>query len=305
MNEVGLTKAELDTPVLWVDLDLMEGNIKTLAAHFKAAGVDWRPHTKGIKVPAIAHQAIAAGAVGVTCAKLAEAEVMAAAGIRDILIANQIVGPKKITRLVNLQHLAAVKVAVDDADNLRQIGQFASEKGVEVGVLVDVNNGMDRTGVQPGQPAVDLSQLAADIAGIRYLGLMAYEGHAIDIIGQPELKRQEIERSVALVAETADLCRAAGLTVDIVSGGGSGTYKVTPFLPGITEMQAGGAIFCDVGYRNWGRRNRPLSFRAGYGHQPAGPQTHHLRCRLESPTGLDRTTAARRTRGRDRDQSLG
>ena len=108
-GETGLGKNELDTPFLWVDLDGMEKNIAELAGYFSEAGVDWRPHTKGIKVPAIAHQAIAAGAIGVTCAKLGEAEVMAAAGIRDILVANQVVGPRKVARLVNLCRQAGVK----------------------------------------------------------------------------------------------------------------------------------------------------------------------------------------------------
>ncbi len=103
MNELGLHIDELDTPFLWVDLDQLAANIASLAAYFRAAGVAWRPHTKGMKVPEIAQRAIAAGAIGVTCAKLGEAEVMADAGIGDILIANQIVGPVKIARLAALR----------------------------------------------------------------------------------------------------------------------------------------------------------------------------------------------------------
>ena len=247
MEETGLHKNELDTPFLWVDLDVMEKNIAELARHFSEAGVNWRPHTKGIKVPAIAHQATAAGAIGVTCAKLGEAEVMAAAGIRDILVANQVVGPRKVARLANLCGQADVKVAVDNADNLSAIGVAAVEKGVEVGVLVEVDTGMGRAGVPPGQAAVDLSRLAADTAGINYLGLMAWEGHAVSLFERRE-KREAIERSVGQLVESAEMCRSAGLPVPIVSGGGSGTYKVTPFLDGITEIQAGGAIFNDPRY---------------------------------------------------------
>ena len=135
MNEIGLKKAELDTPFLWVDLDLLESNITYLAEYFEAAGVSWRPHMKGIKVPAIAHQVIASGAIGVTCAKLGEAEIMAAAGIQDILIANQIVGPVKIARLVNLRRHADVKVAVDNETNVVELGEAARAKGVELGIL--------------------------------------------------------------------------------------------------------------------------------------------------------------------------
>jgi D-serine deaminase-like pyridoxal phosphate-dependent protein len=259
VSEIGLRKTELDTPVLWVDLETMERNIATLAAHFKGAGVDWRPHIKGIKVPAIAHKAIAAGAIGVTCAKLGEAEVMAAAGIHDILIANQVVGSQKITRLVNLRRHADVKIAVDSEATLGELGEVARTKGVEVGVLVELNTGMDRTGVAPGQPAVELSRKVDQTPGLRFVGLMAWEGHAC-VEDDLDWKRQEIEKAVGLLTESAALCREVGLPVRIVSAGGSGTYKVTPFLPGVTEIQAGGAIFNDVAYQSWGVETTPSLF---------------------------------------------
>ena len=259
MSEISLKKTELDTPVLWVDLDLLESNIANLSKHFKAAGVNWRPHMKGIKIPAIAHKAIRAGAIGVTCAKLGEAEVMAAAGIKDILIANQIVGPKKIARLANLRRHADVKVAVDNEANIAELGEAASAKGVELGILVELDTGMHRAGVAPGQPAVELSRIIYETSGLCYLGLMAWEGHVL-AINDPDLKRQEIEKAVGLLTKSAQFCREAGLPVSIVSGGGSGTYKVTPFLSGITEIQAGGAIFCDVTYRAWGVETEPSLF---------------------------------------------
>lgn len=251
MSEVGLKKTALDTPILWVDLDLMEANIVSLASHFKRAGVDWRPHIKGIKTPAIAHKMLAAGAIGVTCAKLGEAEIMAAAGIQDVLIANQVVGPRKTERLAHLRHQADVKVAVDSEINVRQLGQAATAADVELGVLVELNTGMNRCGVAPGAQAVALAQLAHTTPGVRFMGLMAWEGHTI-AHPDPDYKRQEIEKAVSMIAETAELCRASGLPVPIVSGGGSGSYHITPFLPGITEIQAGGAIFNDGAYQSWG-----------------------------------------------------
>ena len=159
MSEVGLLKSELDTPVLWVNLDTLERNIVTLAAHFDAARVKWRPHTKGIKVPAIAHKALDAGAIGVTCAKLGEAEVMGRAGVRDILIANQIVTHQKITRLVQLRKQVDVKVTVDNAENIVALGTAATTGGVELSVLVDIDSGMNRAGVQPGRPVLELASL--------------------------------------------------------------------------------------------------------------------------------------------------
>lgn len=256
MDEVGLSKSELDTPFLWVDLDRMEGNIAALGAYFKQAGVGWRPHTKGVKAPAIAHKALAAGAFGVTCAKLGEAEVMAAAGIRDILVANQIVGPRKYARLVNLARQVDVKIAVDSDATLADLGKAATEKGVQVGILVEINTGMNRAGVLPGQPTVDLARKVHDTPGLAFRGVMAWEGHACLDEGA-EGKNDEIIRSVNLLTDSASQCRQAGLPCDIVSGGGSGTYRVTPFLSGVTEVQAGGAIFNDVTYSKWGVATEP------------------------------------------------
>ena len=251
MDEVGLKKSDLDTPVLWVDLNRLEENIASLGTFFKVSGVQWRPHTKGVKIPAIAHMALRAGAIGVTCAKLGEAEVMVANGIQDILIANQVVGIHKITRLVNLCKQADVKIAVDSDTTLAVLSQAAIQKGVEVGILVELNTGMERAGVMPGEPAVELSRKVHATPGLKYHGLMAWEGHAC-VPEETDWKEDEIKRSVGLMAETAEQCREAGLPVNILSGGGSGTYKVTSQLEGITEIQAGGAVFNDASYHSWG-----------------------------------------------------
>ena len=259
MSEIGLKKEALETPALWVDLDRLEDNIQRLAAHFRQAGVQWRPHTKGVKTPAIAHKMLEAGAIGVTCAKLGEAEVMAAAGIKDILVANQIVGPQKIARLVNLRRHADVKVIVDCIDNVQEIGAAAIAKGVTVGVLVEINVGMDRAGVLPGEPAVALAKQIAATPGVAFKGLQTWEGHTLTLT-DPTEKRRGIEESIARFVDTAQQCREAGLPVEIISAGGSGTYQITPFLPGITEIEAGGAIYCDMTYQEWGVTLEPALF---------------------------------------------
>ena len=251
MQAVGMMKNELDTPVLWVDLDILEKNIEQLANFFSNANINWRPHTKGIKVPAIAHKAITAGAIGITCAKLGEAEVMAASGIQDILIANQIVGHKKITRLVNLRQHVDVKVAVDNEKNVLEIGQAARGKGVQVGVLVEVNLGMDRSGVQPGNAALELASLVNQTEGLQLRGLMGWEGHTT-AIEDPEERRKAINVAIKKLTDSTELCRNAGLPIDIVSCGGSITANVTSFIPGLTESQTGGAMFCDVLYKSRG-----------------------------------------------------
>jgi len=259
MSEIGIQKAALDTPALWVDLDRLERNITQLASHFQQAGVQWRPHTKAVKIPALAHKLVAAGAIGITCAKLGEAEVMVAAGIQDILVANQVVGAQKITRLVNLRHHADVKVLVDNLENIAEIGAAAVAKGVTIGVLIEVNTGMDRSGVGLGEPTVTLAQQIAQTPGLKFMGIQTWEGHTLSFT-DPEEKRRGIEQSIAQFVDTAQQCRNQGLPVEIVSAGGSGTYQVTPFLPGVTEIEAGGAIYCDVTYQEWGVALEPALF---------------------------------------------
>ena len=251
MSIVGQEKWQLDTPALWVDLDLMESNIQTLAQFFKGAGVAWRPHTKGIKVPAIAHMALDAGAIGVTCAKLSEAEVLAAAGVKDILIANQVVGASKVARLVSLRRHADVMVAVDSLENVQNISQIAVRAGVVVRVLIEVNTGMNRCGLEPGAPVVEFARQIAALPGIDLAGLMGWEGH-VAALKDAEEKQRRCREAVGLLLRSADMCRAAGFRISIVSGGGSGTYQITARMPGMTEIQAGGAIFTDVTYRSWG-----------------------------------------------------
>ncbi len=259
MSEAGRTMADLDTPALWADLDTLEQNIAELAQHFRAAGVHWRPHVKGIRVPAIAQKAIDAGAIGVTCATIREAELMAASGIKDVLIANQIVGERKISRLAQLRQRADVKVIVDNADNIRELSAAASGQSLRFGVLIDVNTGMDRTGLPPGPAVVELAKAVDQREGLRFLGLMSWEGHTLAIANVEQRARATAGAIKQLVA-MADDCRAAGLEVTIVSGGGSGTYQTTPFIKGMTEIQAGGAIFCDVIYQSWGVETTPCLF---------------------------------------------
>jgi D-serine deaminase-like pyridoxal phosphate-dependent protein len=245
---IGGSKWKLDTPALVLDLEAMDRNVQRMATTFRQAGVGWRPHTKGIKVPAIAHKLLQSGAFGVTCAKVGEAEVMAAAGIRDILIANQVVGDIKISRLVNLLPHADVIVAVDDPNNVERLNQAACDKGLPLRVVVEVNTGMNRAGVEPGEATLSLAQKVANSPGLRFAGVMGWEGQAVAIPDLQE-KQHAVERAVRLLVDTAERCREAGLAVDIVSCGGTGTYQFTSWLPGVTEVQAGGGIFCDEHYQ--------------------------------------------------------
>jgi len=259
VDELGLELNELDTPFLWVDLDVMESNIRALAGYFRRAGVNWRPHTKGIKVPAIARKFIDAGAIGITCAKLSEAEVMVSAGLKDILIANQVVGPMKYARLAELCRQADVKIAIDSEVTVSDLSKAAQAAGVKIGVVVELDTGMQRAGILPGQPALELSRLLHNTPGLCYRGLMTWEGHTVSL-EDFDLKEKEIKKSLRKLVDTVDLCRKEGFPVNIVSCGGSGTYTVASKMPGITEIQAGGATFCDVSYRKWGAKTEPALY---------------------------------------------
>jgi D-serine deaminase-like pyridoxal phosphate-dependent protein len=237
--------ADLDTPALLVDLDVLDANIAKIAEACSRHGVGWRPHIKGQKVPEIVRREINAGAIGITCAKLGEAEVMAKAGFGDILIANQIVGTAKIARLVDLARRTRVMVAVDNADNAAALGAAAAAKRVTLPVVIEIDIGMKRAGVLPGAPALALAERIAATRGLAFQGLMAWEAHAVRI-ADPAEKKRTVEEAVGALVATADLIRSAGLTVKIVSCGGTGTFPLTLAVRGVTEIQAGGGVHTDV-----------------------------------------------------------
>ena len=244
----GLADGELDTPALLVDLDQLEANIARIAGTCREQGVAWRPHSKAHKSPAIAHMQMKAGAIGVTCAKLGEAEVMAAAGIRDILIANQIVGVPKVRRLMDLLDRADVIVAVDSTANIAQLGDAATVRQKTLRVVIEVNIGMNRAGVEPDWPVLTLASAVAGQPGLRLAGVMGWESHAV-LIADPAAKERVVRQAIALLTESAEACRRAGHAIEIVSCGGTGTFPYCVQAPGVTEVQVGGAVFSDVHYR--------------------------------------------------------
>jgi D-serine deaminase-like pyridoxal phosphate-dependent protein len=241
-SPVGLSLEELDTPALLLDLDALDENIATMAGRMRARGVAWRPHAKAFKCPAIAHRLRKAGAIGVTVAKVSEAEVMAACGIDDILIAHLVVGASKAARLAALQRQADVKATVDHADHLESLAAAARAAGVTIGVLVDIDLGMQRCGVGGPRAAATLAQQVAKTPGLRFDGVMGYEGHTL-MIADPEAKRAAIDEAIGRLLDAKAAVATAGLGCAIVSAGGSGSYQYTVDIPGVTELQAGGGIF--------------------------------------------------------------
>jgi D-serine deaminase-like pyridoxal phosphate-dependent protein len=266
-----------------------------MASDIKARGANWRPHSKANKCPAIVQKQIAAGAIGVTCAKLGEAEVMAAAGISDILIAIQIVGPIKARRLAALAAQADPIVAVDNHENVKELDAAARAHGTRPRVVIEVNTGMNRCGVEPGECVMGLARAIDAADGLRFAGLMAWEGHVLTIADESE-RACAIEKACRILTGEADALRAAGLPVEIVSAGGTGTYLTSAGVEGITEIEAGGGIWGDIFYQELGANVKPaLSLLAQVTSRPtptrvvvdAGRKTIDPSLRQPKPNGLD------------------
>jgi len=245
---LGTPKDELDTPALILDLDLFEFNVSRAAALCREHGVNWRPHAKCHKSPDIGRRLIEAGAMGVTCAKLGEAEMFAAAGISDLLIANYLVGPRKVERLVELRRKADPIVIFDDIEQAVPISRAMAASGQSVRAILELDIGLERAGVLPGKPAVELAKKVAELPGIDFVGIMGYEGHLLTIDDQGE-KAARICASLNQLSETAHRLESAGIHCPIVSCGGTGSLRFSAAHPGITELQAGGVIFMDAFYR--------------------------------------------------------
>jgi D-serine deaminase-like pyridoxal phosphate-dependent protein len=190
---------------------------------------------------------LAAGAFGISCAKLGEAEVMAAAGIKDILIANQVVGPIKAARLAHLSRQTNVISAIDSKANAHELNAAAQKVETQINVVVEVDVGMGRCGVPVGESTVVLSRLAHSLPGLNYQGVMTWEGHARSHT-EPDKRRAVAQEAARRLVDTANQCRAAGLPVEIVSCGGTGTHEFSSLVEGVTEIQAGGGIFSDLLY---------------------------------------------------------
>ena len=237
----------MDTPALLVERDALQANIDRMASFFAGRHCRVRPHFKSHKCTAIAKLQMKAGAVGMTCAKLGEAEVLADAGIRNLLIANQVVGPLKIARLMALARRADPMVAVDSAENVRMLSRAAKAAGASIGVLVEVDVGMGRCGVTAGRPGLELARLIASLPGLRFEGLQGYEGHAVDLRDETE-RTEKTQASLKLLVSTRRLIERSGLKVNIVSGGGTGTYTLNGDYDGVDEVQAGSYATMDWWY---------------------------------------------------------
>ena len=245
--EIGMPLAEVDTPCLILDLDAFERNLRRLNDSLAGKSVSVRPHAKSHKCPQIALRQIALGAVGVCCQKVSEAEALVQGGVNDVLIANEVVGAPKLKRLAALAKQARVAVCADDAGNMAALDAAARGFGVRLDVLVEINVGANRCGVEPGAPAVALARQIASSANLRFTGLQAYQG-AAQHLRKVEERRAAIDAAAANVKETTALLARAGIACEKVTGAGTGTYLFEAASAVYNEIQPGSYIFMDVDY---------------------------------------------------------
>jgi D-serine deaminase-like pyridoxal phosphate-dependent protein len=248
---------DVDTPALLLDLDAFERNLRRLHQTLAGRTVRVRPHAKSHKCPQIALRQVALGAVGVCCQKVSEAQALVEGGVRDVLVANEVVGAAKLQRLVLLAGAARVGVCVDNAANVRDLAAAARGAGTMPDVYVEIDVGARRCGVEPGAPAAALAQAVAD-AGLRFAGIHAYQG-AAQHLRTPAERGAAIGKAVELVRESAAGMREKGLEPTIITGAGTGTYLLEAASGVYNEIQPGSYVFMDADYgRNLGDDGLPV-----------------------------------------------
>jgi D-serine deaminase-like pyridoxal phosphate-dependent protein len=253
-----MNRNEIPTPALLLDVDRFERNLLRMRDHAKQSGKNYRPHAKTHRCPEIARRQIEAGALGVACAKLGEAEVMAGAGIRGLLITTEIVPDASIFRLVRLLESAPdTMVVVDNEANVDALARSMASRGLTLNVLVDIDVGGRRTGAQPGEPALALARAIAKHTSLRLRGLQGYAGHCAHVMGWAA-RREASHKAMAPLMETRTLLEGAGLPVEIVAGGSTGTHDIDVELDGLTELQSGSYCVMDLDYRRIGGRTGDL-----------------------------------------------
>jgi D-serine deaminase-like pyridoxal phosphate-dependent protein len=240
---------DVDTPALLLDIDRVERNIATMARFFEDRESRLRPHFKTPKCAEVPRLQLAAGALGVTCAKLGEAEALAGAGVRcSVLIANQIVGQTKLRRLVALAgSLPELIVAVDHADQVDALDAALAGTHTRLGAVIEVDVGMKRCGTDSPEQTVALAR-KLESSRVAYRGVMGYEGHAV-LIPDEAQRKPLAEAAIARLLEHVHALDGEGLTPEIVSAGGTGTHDLTGSTPRVTEIQAGSYVFMDGAYQ--------------------------------------------------------
>jgi D-serine deaminase-like pyridoxal phosphate-dependent protein len=245
-NRVGQSLADLETPALLVDLHAMERNLQTMALFFRERPAKLRPHFKNHRVLELARCQVEHGAIGITCARLWQAATLVSAGIRDVLIANELAGETSLADYVELSCEAPVVLAVDNPKIVKDLARLARTRKTPVNVLVDIDLGLKRCGVAPGHAAVSLAKTVVE-HGLTLQGVMGYEGHLQPLPPGPD-KESAVKAAMQSLVATKRQVEAAGMPADIVSCGGTVDYALAASFPGVTEIQAGSYLLMDTWY---------------------------------------------------------
>lgn len=250
--------ARVDTPSLVLDLGPFEANLRAMQAWADRHEVALRPHAKAHKCPEIARRQLALGARGICCQKVSEALPFVAAGIQDIHISNEVVGPAKLALLGQLARVAKLSVCVDNAKNLADISQAMVQAGAQIDVLVEVDVGQGRCGVSDDALVLALAQQARDLPGVDFVGLQAYHG-SVQHARTREERARICRQAARIAASYAQLLRESGIACDIITGGGTGSAEFDAASGVYTELQAGSYAFMDGDYgaNDW---DGPLAF---------------------------------------------
>jgi D-serine deaminase-like pyridoxal phosphate-dependent protein len=247
--EIGLPLEDVDTPALVIELDPFERNLKRMADEVAGSGIDLRPHVKTHKSADIARRQVALGAVGVCCQNVSEAEAMVEGGVADVFVSNEVVDRRKVLRLASLARRARIGVCADTLDGVATLGDVARELGVELRVVVEINVGTDRCGVEPGAPALPLARAIAETPGLRFGGLQAYHG-PVQHVREFAERRKIIQGSAEKVRRTLEVLEGDGLASETVTGAGTASYRFEMESGVFTELQVGTYVFMDVDYTN-------------------------------------------------------
>jgi D-serine deaminase-like pyridoxal phosphate-dependent protein len=249
-----LTRDDLPTPALMLDLDAFESNVAKMAKHCKDHDRALRPHGKTHKCPEIAKALIRAGAVGACAAKISEAEVFAANGVGGLLVTTAVIGKQKIERAVRLSSQRHDTIfCVDNAQNVRDLNDAAGVAHIKMNVAVDLFIA-GRTGITPGEPALGLAQIISTLPNLKLIGIQSYAGHASHVIGWEE-RRKVSQTAMGRAVDTARLFAKSGIECPLLTGGSTGTYNIDSDIKGITELQPGSFMFMDVDYGRIGGKD--------------------------------------------------
>jgi D-serine deaminase-like pyridoxal phosphate-dependent protein len=243
-DAIGRHRTELVTPALVLDHEAARRNVETMAAALVGGQAALRPHVKVHKSPDLARLQVAAGAIGLSVATVWEAVAFVAAGFDDIFIVNTVAGREKLAATAALARVADIMVALDDPGNAADLSAAAVDAGSTVGVLIEVDTGMDRAGVDDSDAALALARAVSRLPGLRFLGVTGYEGHC-SLTPDQEARRAKQQAAMTFLIEVADHLEADGHQCPIRSAGGTGTWAWTAAFPGVTEIQAGTYVVID------------------------------------------------------------